>query len=255
MRIFDFPVSLRHMNVDGVDVPKARAVFNEDTKQPICAVSDQYTLVPHSAVMDKAEEFFHKIGTPEIKYTMGDRGKNITAEVFFRDRTFEVAKNDLVGLKVFVRNSYDTSSAVKVQIGALRLVCLNGMVASRENFSFSHKHKGIVDIQLPDAEYVLESIATKSKQWASLTHADITHGDIDELRFQLKEQSIFGERADEKLAKMFGNYDSMDRKPITAWDAYNNVTYILNHESNKLSQIGKMNKLEKVDRYFQQVYA
>ena len=243
MRVFDFPVSLQRVYTkEGKEVPRVRSVVRDDTGMPISCVSDKYTLVHHKEVVDRAEEFFHKLGTPDIQYTLGENGRTLLANVTFKDRTFEVAKNDIVGLRVFVQNSYDASSAVKVRIGALRLACLNGMVVANNAYSYSHKHKGVIDIELPSVDSVLNGLEERTDFWRKLVGLEIQDQDNDRIR------NIFIEK---KLVPQSVEIDTA----TTAWDLYNNYTYHITHDSKRLSPLGTIHRLSSVDKIFNEQFA
>ena len=124
---YDFPVELQKVFTRGhKEVPRARAVIRKDTGDPIANVSDRYHLVSHKTVIDEAKSFVSLFGTPEEKFHMGTNGVTLVGEYTYKDITRAVRRNDLVGLRVYVENSYNTSKGICYRLGTQRPALRHG---------------------------------------------------------------------------------------------------------------------------------
>ena len=93
--------------------------------------------------MDKWEKTVRVIGNGERNYVTYDlKGDGMTHELKRRE---DRRVGDELGLRLTVKNSYDRSLRLSVQLGFLRLVCTNGMVALAKEFELTRRHQsGIV---------------------------------------------------------------------------------------------------------------
>jgi hypothetical protein len=242
---YDFPVSLRPVfTEDNFEVPKVKAVVRGDTKKPIAAVSDRYHLIEHREVLERASDFISQFGTPTVNLSIGSNGAVLVGEYTYRDNIKEVALNDVVGLRVYMENSYNKMKSLRFRIGGLRLKCLNGMVAAKDIFDLCFRHmKGQV-ISFPTKEEVLASFRVSTRKWEGLAQAELSQPEYKIFAEQLVnieglmpkgflDKGLFTEEADK----------------LTAWGLYNDATRFITHVS-KASDIGKVNRLARVDEWF-----
>ena len=93
--------------------------------------------------MDKWEKTVRVIGTGERNYVTYDlKGDGMTHELKRRE---DRRVGDELGLRLTVKNSYDRSLRLSVQLGFLRLVCTNGMVALAKEFELTRRHQSGID--------------------------------------------------------------------------------------------------------------
>ena len=93
--------------------------------------------------MDKREKTVRVIGNGERNYVTYDlKGDGMTHELKRRE---DRRVGDELGLRLTVKNSYDRSLRLSVQLGFLRLVCTNGMVALAKEFELTRRHQSGID--------------------------------------------------------------------------------------------------------------
>ena len=93
--------------------------------------------------VDKWEKTVRVIGTGERNYVTYDlKGDGMTHELKRRE---DRRVGDELGLRLTVKNSYDRSLRLSVQLGFLRLVCTNGMVALAKEFELTRRHQSGID--------------------------------------------------------------------------------------------------------------
>lgn len=240
--VYDFPVSLQNVYTkDGSQVPRIKAVVRDDSKKAIAAVSTKYALIEHRLVMDQAMKFVEKLGQPVINFHSANDGARIVGEFTYRDHTFEVEKNDLVGMRVYVENTYNAKGSLKVRLGGLRLVCLNGMVRAQDVFNLDIRHIGEPDITFPDPDIIFDRFNSTMKDFRRLTEIDLTEEEYRNFGQAAKDDGVITEKS----------LSAIDGKDGSAWSLYNDFTYHINHmESAKATQIGKLNRLNRVSSWF-----
>jgi len=150
-----FPVSLEPVfyrrNGAHVRVPDRRAVVRQDTGQPLAVVSDRYTLVPHSRILDVVEDVVDRldVGTVPRGIHLDRKGARMRALFKFPSLSRPVQAGDSICPCIRIQNTYDGSSRIGVHIGAFRFVCTNLAVGGDGAFAggFMAVHKGDVPIE------------------------------------------------------------------------------------------------------------
>lgn len=104
-----------------------QAIVNEDTKDTISIVSNDYQLVPH---LDVWKEIQKQDALKVNTATLCKGGRVMMIELVEKSPVkVELFPGDYMEKRVRVFNSYDCSRALSVQSYAMRLVCSNGMIA------------------------------------------------------------------------------------------------------------------------------
>ena len=111
--------------------------------------------------MDKWEKTVRVIGNGERNYVTYDlKGDGMTHELKRRE---DRRVGDELGLRLTVKNSYDRSLRLSVQLGFLRLVCTNGMVALAKEFELTRRHQSGIDTSLL-GEGITKALGTADDQ-------------------------------------------------------------------------------------------
>lgn len=241
--LYDFPVELQGcFSPSGKPVPGARSVVRTDTDEPLNAVSSKYKLVTHSELVDKARQFVGIFGTPKETFSLGQNGRKLLSTFQFVDKTQALQKNDKVGLRVMVQNSYNTSSSVIVKIGAIRLACMNGMVVADNVLEIKQRHTGDFQLEFPDPDRLWDVFCQNTNRWKELQRIELTESDYDSFVMKAVEEQIIQQAAEK--TKTEGH---------SAWDLYNQFTYHITHES-KAAEMGKFNRLARVDKWINEAF-
>lgn len=238
---YDFPVSIQDIYTKtGNQVPRVRAVVNDETGEALAPVSTKYALIEHKAIMNEALKFASSFGEPKTKFFTSKSGDHAMAEFTFMDKTLAVQRDDLVGLRVYAENSYNAKSSAKIQIGALRMVCMNGMVMPRSAIALNIRHTGIPEIKFPEVASVLDIFRSSVSKMQEYSNIDISRSDYRNIAEEAVTEGVVTERA------LLGLKESG-----SAWDLYNTFTYDITHrESEHASYIGKVKRLNKVSQWF-----
>lgn len=151
----DFPVSLQPVFHEGASgrtaIPTRRAIVREDTGQAIAVVSNRYTLVPHSRILDIIEQAIEPLDVgpvPRGIYVDG-QGARMRAVYKFPALALAIRGQDEICPCLQVRNTYDGSARIGVHIGAFRFVCTNLAVGGGGVFAggFVSIHAGEIPIE------------------------------------------------------------------------------------------------------------
>jgi hypothetical protein len=227
---YDFPVRLSPIVAENqILIPKKSAVIRTDTNEPIGVVSDKYALVKHSEVVNSFREALNKDDYEErLEVTKG--GALLFATYKLSGTQVEVKKGDFLALQFVAKNSYDGSRSFSLMMGALRLVCTNGMVIGKNFFSYSQKHLGNgVTIE---PVFIKDTVSTLTKKFREMS-------------------PIMSKMASTKLPDLAGGYFSTDNVELpsyllkeanneynragedTLWGLYNSYTYAISHNLRK----------------------
>jgi len=242
-----FNVELENVKTaSGRPLPRVRAVVNQETKEPVSIVSDRYRLVPYRAAMDLAEQYAESFGTFSQKVSLGRHGGSMVASFDFRDRSAEVAKDDFVGFRLLFENSYNASKSVRLWLGALRLICLNGMVSSTGLFDTRLKHVGTTaELKFPEPAEIVDQFTKTVGHWKNYAKHVVTYKEAQQIRTEAFEAHLIPEKI---VDSPLGESDK-----IRVWDIYNDFTQHITHsERAGASPVGKVQRLRKVDRFFRE---
>ncbi|MCX6822066.1 MAG: hypothetical protein NTW30_04790 [Candidatus Aenigmarchaeota archaeon] len=244
---YDFPVSLQPVYTkEGNPVPKIQAVVRDDTGEALSAVSNRYLLVPHKNVIDQAQEFISAFGNPVSHFHTNNNGSTLIGEFLYEDKTLKVAKGDTVGLKVYIENSYNRSRSVTIRIGALVLSCLNGMVSSRPVAGMTFKHIiGAPQLAFPKASDVIDMFQFEAGKWRSFGEIIVDRTMKQLLMEDIEKKSVMPQDGLRALSEIHVD---------TAWDLLQGMTYFTTHQNSKLSNIGKINRLQKISRWMDEQF-
>jgi len=130
-------------------VENKRLIIDANTGAQFDVVSNKYNLVHHEDVLSNLLKACPKeLGTPDINVLFWKDGARFRATATFPDlKDSEVKKGDPVRPRVVFKNSYDRSSYLRFEYGAVQLVCSNGLVAYEKEGETSTKHLGNTNIE------------------------------------------------------------------------------------------------------------
>ena len=130
--------------------------------QPIAGVSDRYSFLPTSSILNGMREngWVPVRAEQQSVRTEARRGFQKHLIRFARAEHLATWDKNQVRPEVVLLNSHDKSSAYQLHCGLFRLVCLNGMVVSDGTFArISIKHSGFNPDSVIEASFdVLEAI-------------------------------------------------------------------------------------------------
>lgn len=256
---YRFPVALepaydRH----GHEVPRTKLVVRQDTSDVLATVSDRYKLITHDEIMKPVHDFARILGKSSAQFSLEKNGAKLVATHTFRDIAITLpghkmpgqkAVGDVVALRTYATNSYNTTTPFEFQLGAMVLKCLNGATALNDLFRLRFKHVGDLrgGIHFPKPEIVLEAFKKQGDIWSVWADQEVKQPQktilVEEgVKLQLMSKRSYTE-----------NQDYFDRAD-TVWDIYNAFTYVITH-SNKILESGKISRFDRLNGLFNHVFA
>lgn len=142
---YNFPVELQPIFLpNGQEIVNRKAVVRTDSMTSLGIVSNDYSLVKHGAVVDSFREASREYNVKEEIGLVKDEAF-LYYKMTFPKVEAEIAKGDIVRMQMIARNSYNGMNALQIIFGALRLVCLNGMVLGTQFMQFQYRHIGDIN--------------------------------------------------------------------------------------------------------------
>ena len=147
-------------------------------------VSEDYKLVPNSAVAEVANDVLLKTGFGFDDHQILFDGKRFRQRFILHEHSGEVKPGDVVKVVVDAINSYDGSTKFGLEFNALRLACENGMMLSFMLGGFRFKHWGdrSFDQELKDAARQIGNVGNRlhflMPQLTDMTRKRIKRADI-----------------------------------------------------------------------------
>ncbi len=225
---YDFPVELAPVKTNGIIIPRKSAVYRSDTKQPIGIVSDKYEIIKHKDVIESFRKSLKSYKHTE-KIQVIKNGAQLFATYTFKEIQVEVKKNDIVGLQIVVKNSYDGTNSLQIALGALRLVCTNGMIIGKQFFSYNQRHIGSSGKSI-DTNILSDKVSMLTGQFKDALPFFQEMGrhtikrSVDELYDH--EKVMLPNYLLKEAQKQYG-------KEKTVWEYYNTLTSVISHNLKK----------------------
>ena len=165
-----FPVELRPVyytdtGIDGTQlqkhIPNSRVVVNKKSGKPFGVVSNNYKLVTNEQALKMGEKYCaglfgsDEVGNIEV-FNVNAPATGSYCHIDLLHRSYQMNlwdepdQSDIYIPYIRVTNSYNTSRALRFDIGFCRKVCLNGVIFGAETIrlTFSHvKHRLTNDIR------------------------------------------------------------------------------------------------------------
>lgn len=216
-----------------VQIPGRKAVLRGDNGHTLGIVSTKYGLLTHKDIIDS---FRKALGKEEYEedIRLEKEGAQMFATYGLPNQEIEVGAGDKITMKFIVRNSYDGTNALRITLGAYRLVCANGMMIGRKMFTFSQKH--IAGKEGIDDEVIKEKVdqvigkfyeAIPALKAMNETRAGLGNFDPKRVRIPKYLLEIAREQYNESRSK-------------TVWDYYNALTWAITHRMKKDSEEGRI---------------
>ena len=204
-----------------------------DTGVIIGVTSERYGIVQNSAFTDSIENGFRDIG---LSYTKRDAivtrwGARSHIEYEFNTRTAVVAKGDTVALRIIARNSFDGTSKSSISVGAVRLVCLNGMTSFKQDLSMSVRHTTNVSPAFVNQvlQQAMSEWAELNNVWANMARINVTQQQGYTIIDNLTKRGIYAERFAKAVTDVWARPSYREDEGRNIWNLYNAHTQVLTH--------------------------
>lgn len=217
------------------DGKPANAWGNQRTDNGIIigVTSERYGIVQNSAFTDSIETGFHSLGLePSKREAIVTRwGARSHIEYEFNTRTAQPAKGDTVALRIIARNSFDGTSKSSISVGAVRLVCLNGMTSFRQDLSMSVRHTTNVSPAFVTRvlQQAMDEWSELNQVWANMSRVSLSQQQGYTIIENLTKRGIYAERFAKAVTDVWANPTYREDEARNIWNLYNAHTQVLTH--------------------------
>jgi hypothetical protein len=210
------------------EVEQARVVVRDDSNEILSVVSKDYVLVPHKTVAEAVDSALERanleIADERITTHLNPSGTQFYRTYHFPDIAQPVEKGDLVGMAIRITNSYDRTSRIGIYLDGNRLVCTNGLIQPKNEFSITLVHVGDFD---PDkfslsADSLIHKFDILTNKWRAWAEQGLEHE---------RAQLVIEHMALKHHMRWIADRVLQGSHPMnTRWQAYNAVTEVITHD-------------------------
>jgi hypothetical protein len=217
-----------------------KAIVDSDTGKVFSIVSNDYKIITHQQAIEQIESIIttnKDLGSYDLKVNFFNDGGRMRCTFTFPRIAAEIAKGDIVNLQIHLSNSYDVTWPFTVILGAIRLVCTNGLVVGEKILHIRKRHVYELDNLNID-----QSMATATKRFQKQTGK---WKDLDQIPLnpatykQVMKTMKFGKNAMEEIGYKIDqdtNGYNQDHFPVMSlWVFYNVITWYLTHRAASLN--------------------
>jgi hypothetical protein len=231
---YDYQVELQPLiTADGLKSP-AFATVRTDTKQVLGVVSDRYDVLQNRDLIHTIESEFKNAGLEykERNLFVRNGGARFSARYDFSINRAVPVVGDILGLRLTASNSFDKSGSIITDIGFRRLVCLNGLVISKTEFTVSKRHYRIEDVIASlgaDLHNAIPIFNLAVDSFATLANVKVTQVEGHRLIDLLTEEEVIPKRITDLVQEVWKNPTYEADKSRNLWNLYNAGTQVLTH--------------------------
>lgn len=242
--VCETPVSWGDLNIQRADDYKA--IVNPETGKVFAIASKDYRLIRHEDAITQIEKAISKspeLGKYEFTTEFYNDGGRMRRTYRFIEKKVEIIKGDVINPQVHMFNSYDTTWPLIVILGALRVVCSNGLVVGKKFLHLRKRHVydfNQIDIQ-EEVASAMERFKFQSKQWSRWADRRLTEGNYQKVIDTMK----FGQEALEQIYKRIEAEAEIIQNgfPIlNLWAFYNVLTWYITHRAVSLNHRVEMER-------------
>ena len=244
------------------EIPNKRAVVRVDTQEPFAVMGSSYEPVQNrdafnffDAVVGQGEAIYHTAGS-----LYGGKRIWILAKL---PEDIQITPEDKIQPYILLSNSHDGSTALRMQLTPIRVVCANTLsVALGSRGGFYAKHTRNVMQRASDARDILglahahfEMFAKQIDQLVNTKMTTFEQQDYFQKVFKFKDDLPYSEQ-DHRLIKGYEECVELLGHPTntvggmqgTKWAALNALTYYIDHEKAiRDNQLGYANDERRLD--------
>lgn len=233
------------------------ALIREDNNRVIGVVSPRYQVITNQEIVEPLER---ALNNTSLKWKYGNiisvkGGSKSFIDIIFPNESVKISNRvgDIISFKCTIINSFDGSHRFSINIGAVRLICSNGMTTMDKdnNASIVFKHsKNKINFELM-IDMIIQSInkfKLKSNFYINLTkdNIDVQTG-IEEIESICKDLNFSKKWTNQCKNIWLSKYDT-NMIPNNRWGIYNTFTEYFTHSNMHPILSNRSSSL--VDSYF-----
>ena len=244
-KVCETPVSWGEMNLKRAD--KFKAIVNPNTGKVFSIVSKDYKLIRHDDAIQQIENAineFPELGQYNVKTEFYNEGGRMRRNYCFHEIFTDIAPKDNVNPELQLFNSYDTTWPFFVLLGALRIVCTNGLVVGNKFLDLRKRH--VYDFDQIDLKKqvstALKRFKLQTKQWRKWADHRLTEKTYNNLMKTMK----FGKKAmkdiREQTAQEAEGINDNNFPIMSLWIFFNVLTWYITHRTVSLNHRVEMER-------------
>jgi hypothetical protein len=222
---------------DGVPA-NAWGNVREDSNVVIGVTSERYGILQNNELEDVILNGLkgRNLQPTETEGIVASHGSRVHVRYDFRDEAFEVPtskRGDIICLRLITHNSFNGSSPASVSVGAVRLVCTNGMTSFSEELTLTSKHNSSIR-----PEFALGVLDSAILQWDALKRQTTTLASkriTDTQGFNAIEnivgRGLIGEHVGKRVLERWKSPSFEHDSERTMWNLYNAFTEVFTHDA------------------------
>lgn len=202
LKELNFEITREVLKTDSGIVTDMNAIVRNDNKQIVGIVSKNYRLIKHGEAMSKPAATLMEQGFEVTNSFVVNSGAKAILEMRSKDTT--KINDENYKTRLYIINSYDGSSALRMQFGLFRLRCLNGLGYVVKNAQAIQSIAHVGHDKLFDKDIVLNFVNQRQQYVQSFENivkrlADIKVGDEEHAKKILTDMKIFGKTTVKKI--------------------------------------------------------
>ena len=227
--------------------PKTIYNVRRDTGAVLGRTSERYGLVQNREVIGLLEDAFGKadLGGFKSKVIVTGEGERMFATYDFETQRRKLKVGDEIGMRLTAQNSFDGHLKLSFAIGALRLVCTNGMASMEKDVDMVSKHKSGIDVSfLADAaKHSVSRFEAVCQNYDRLSEVEFDHDKGFNILNRLVKSKVVAERHAKKIAAIWASPDYKEDEARSLWNLYNASTQYItrNMEGKTFERAGDLN--------------
>jgi len=203
--------------VIGDNVPY-KGIIHGETGELISIVKNSYRIVPNKQVIEPLIEELSQLDTNwfiDNSHSFVEPAK-MKLHITFPDLTYNDGESD-TALSMYLHNSYDGTSGIKMLWGAIRAICTNGMIFGRVLARYRSKHTKNYTTNkiLTQLEATYESIPIIKERIEILKNIPVSEAEIESVKENISAGAL--------------NYVLVSGEIQNRWVLYNVLTEYISH--------------------------
>ena len=213
-----------------------KAIVDLDTAKLLSVVSKDYRVIRHEDVIEEIEAAIHHtrdLGPYEVQTAFYNDGGRMRRTYRFTGNAAEVKKGDPIYPELHLFNSYDKTWPFFVLLGALRVVCENGLVFGQGLLYLRRRHiYQLAQINVAkEVGTALKRFHKQTQQWKGWTERRLTKRGYARVLEIMKLGIKATEQVEQMVAEQASGVDSEGFPILSLWDFYNILAWHATHAS------------------------
>lgn len=206
-----------------------------DTKDVIGVVSENYNILQNRDLFSHADEVFGKmgLGNGKAKYITTRSGAQCRAIYTFETIGVKVREKDDLILQLTVANSFDGSLGASFNIGFMRLVCTNGLLApAGRGTNINKKHTLAVAESFTEnkVKTAIDAFKRGAELFKPLFSTRISQAQGNNILGNLAARKAISHRTAKDIHAIWESPTYAQDSERTLWGLYNACTEHLTHQ-------------------------